>query len=224
MKNFYLYIFILSCFILAVSYWNTYSNTYFTEGFKSEEKNFVLLGDSVLKNDAYVPNGKSVDQILLERTNGKTNCLAVNHAKIVDIYSQVAKIPEDFNTINTTIFLSVGGNDVLSYYDDQSNDPSDTSFLDVMLKSYQKLIKSIQTKLPNANIVVLDIYYPDNITYKRYHSLINKWNSMVYDYASKNDMRVLKISEILTKPDDFSFGVEPSALGSAKLADAILSS
>jgi len=93
-----------------------------------------------------------------------------------------------------------------------------------MLKSYQKLIKSIQTKLPNANIVVLDIYYPDNITYKRYHSIINKWNKMVYDYASKNDLRVLKISEILTKPDDFSFGVEPSALGSAKLVDTILSS
>ena len=223
MNNFYLYIFILLCFIFAVSYWNTYSNN-FKEEFKSQEKTFVLLGDSILKNDSYVSKGESVDSILVERTNGQTICLALDNSKIVDVYSQIDKIPDDLNTIYTTVFLSAGGNDILSYYVDQSNDPSETSFLGVMLKAYEKLIKSIQTKVPNANIVLLDIYYPNNITYKRYHSIINEWNKMVYNYASKNDLRVLKISGILTQPDDFSFGFEPSAIGSRKLADAILSS
>ena len=220
MKNFYLYIFILSCFIFAVSYWNTY----ITEGFNVDKQNFVFLGDSIFKNDAYVSNGKSVDELLIERTKGKTTCLAVDHSKIVDIYNQIDKIPENLNTSSTTLFLSVGGNDILSYYVEKSNEPSDTSFLDTMFKSYQELLKSIQKKFPNVNIVIVDIYYPYNSGYKKYHSIIRAWNTMIYDYARKNNLRVLKISGILAKPDDFSFGVEPSALGSGKLVDAILSS
>lgn len=220
MKNFYLYIFILLCFIIIVSYWNTYVK----EGFNTDKQSFVLLGDSIFKNDAYVSNGKSVDELLIERTNGKTTCLAVDHSKIKDIYDQIDKIPEYLNTSSTTLFLSVGGNDILSYYVEKTNDPSDTSFLDTMFKSYQEVIKSIQKRFPNVNIVIVDIYYPDSSTYKKYHSIIHAWNTMIHDYARKNNLSLLKISRILTKPDDFSFGVEPSALGSGKLVDTILSS
>ena len=223
MEYFYLYIFILFCFIIAVSYWNTYMNSYI-EPFNSDKQSFILLGDSILKNDAYVSDGKSVENLLVERTNGKTTCLAIDHSKIVDIYSQVDKIPEELNTNLTTVFLSAGGNDILTHYVDQENDSTDTSILGTMFAAYKKLIKSIQKKLPNANIVLLDIYYPDNMTYKQYHSIINEWNKMVYEYAAKNGIGVLKISGVLTKPDDFSFGMEPSATGSRKLVDAILSS
>ena len=222
MENFYLYIFILLCFIIAVSYWNTYASSSI-EPFNSDKQSFVLLGDSILKNDAYVSDGKSVENLLIERTNGKTTCLAIDHSKIVDIYSQVDKIPEELNTNLTTVFLSAGGNDILTHYVDQENDSTDTSILGTMFGAYKKLIKSIQKKLPNANIVLLDIYYPDNITYKQYYSIINDWNQMVYEYAAQNGLSVLKISGILTQPDDFSFGIEPSATGSYKLVDTILS-
>jgi lysophospholipase L1-like esterase len=226
MENFYLYIFILLCFIVAVSYWTTYasSNYALVESFNSDKQSFVLLGDSILKNDAYVSDGKSVEELLVERTNGKTTCLAIDHSKIVDIYSQVDKIPKELNTSQTTVFLSAGGNDILTHYVDQGNDSTDTSILGTMFAAYKKLIKSIQKKLPNANIVLLDIYYPENMTYKQYHSIINDWNKMVYEYAAKNGLSVLKVSGVLTKPDDFSFGIEPSATGGRKLVDAILSS
>lgn len=224
MENFYLYIFILICFIVAVSYWNTYMSSKYMEPFNSNKQSFVLLGDSILKNDAYVSNGKSVEELIIERTNGKTICLAIDHSKIVDIYSQIDKIPEELNSSQTTVFLSAGGNDILTHYVDQGNDSTDTSILGTMFAAYKKLIKSIQNKLPNANIVLLDIYYPDNMTYKQYHSVINEWNQMVYEYAGKNGYSVLKISGVLTKPDDFSFGIEPSATGGQKLVDAILSS
>ena len=97
MENFYLYIFILLCFIIAVSYFNTYMSSKYTsiESFNSDKQSFVLLGDSILKNDAYVSDGKSVENLLVERTNGKTTCLAIDHSKIVDIYSQVDKIPKE---------------------------------------------------------------------------------------------------------------------------------
>ena len=90
------------------------------------------------------------------------------------------------------------------------------------LKNYKSLIKSITTKLPDANIVLLDIYYPDNIKYKQYHSIINEWNNMIYNYASKNKYSVLKISGVLTSSEDFTFDIEPSASGSRKLVETIL--
>jgi hypothetical protein len=222
MQYFYLYIFILLCFIVVVSYWTTINSN--IEPFNSNKQTFVLLGDSILKNDAYVSDGKSVENLLVERTNGKTICLAIDDSKIVDIYSQVDKIPEELNSNYTTVFLSAGGNDILTHYVEQDNDSKDTSILGTMFAAYKKLIKSIQNKLPNSNIVLLDIYYPDNMTFNQYKSVINSWNQMVYEYAGKNAFSVLKISGVLTKPDDFSFGIEPSATGSHKLVDAILSS
>jgi hypothetical protein len=196
----------------------------YKEPFNSNKQSLVLLGDSILKNDAYVSDGKSVDILLKERINGKSICLARDDSKIVDIYSQIEKIPNDLNTNYTTIFLSVGGNDILTHYVEQENNSKDSSILKTIFSAYKKVIKSIRNKLPNANIVLLDIYYPDNIKYKQYHTIINEWNNMIYNYSNKNNCSVLKISGILTRPYDFSLGIEPSSIGSKKLVETILSS
>jgi len=221
MKNFYLYIFILLSFIFAVSYFNTYLNT-FKESFNSNKQNFILLGDSILNNKAYIPHRNSIGDLLIERTDKKTICLAVDNSKINDIYSQIDKIPDNLNNNYTTIFLSAGGNDILNYYVEQENKTEDTSFLTVMFDSYKNLIKSIQTKIPDANIVLLDVYYPKKDTYLKYHSIINEWNSKIYNFAKINNYSVLKISNFLTSDEDFSFGIEPSIIGSKKLVDTIL--
>ena len=222
MKYFYLYIIFLLCFIIAVSFFNTYKNTY-RETFNSTKQSFILLGDSILKNDTYVSDGRSVNELLKERTNDKSICLAINDSKIVDIYGQIEKIPENLNTNYTTIFLSVGGNDILSNFVNNNETIDDKNLvLKKIFSEYKSLIKSIKKKLPHSNIVLLDIYYPDNIKYKQYHSIINKWNNMIYNYASKNNYSVLKISGVLTSSHDFTFDIEPSALGSRKLVETIL--
>jgi hypothetical protein len=194
----------------------------YKESFNSIKQSFILLGDSILKNDAYVSDGKSVELLLKERTNEKSICLARDNSKIVDVYSQVENIPNELNTNYTTIFLSAGGNDILNHYVEQENTPKDSSILKTIFSAYKKLIKSIRNKLPNANIVLLDIYYPDNIKYKQYHTIINEWNNMIYNYSNKNNCSVLKISGILTHSDDFSLGIEPSSVGSKKLVETIL--
>lgn len=223
MKYFYLYIFILFFIIITISYFNSYMNT-FKEDFNSNKQTFILLGDSILKNDLYVSNGKSVDDLLKERTNEKSVCLAVDDSKIIDVYSQIEKIHDNLNTNYTTIFLSAGGNDILQTFIENDIDTEKKHILKTIFSAYKNLIKSVKNKLPNANIVLLDIYYPDNMKYKQYHSIINEWNSMIYNYADKNNYSTLKISTILTQPDDFSFDIEPSAIGSRKLVETILSS
>jgi hypothetical protein len=194
------------------------------EAFTSKPQTFILLGDSILKNDAYVSDGKSVDELLKEQTNGTSICLAADHSKIVDIYSQLEKLPSEMDNSSTTIFLSAGGNDILTYYVDQGNPSTDTSILGPMFSAYKKLVKRIQTILPKAKLVLLDIYYPENLSYTQYHPVLKEWNGLVYKYAMKNDYSVLKISKVLTKQEDFSFGIEPSATGSRKIVETIITS
>jgi hypothetical protein len=220
MKYFYFYIFFLCCFIVIISYYNTYR----VEGFTNNKNTYILIGDSILKNDAYVSNGKSIENLIAER-NQNIHCFAEDHSKIVDIYSQVDKIPIELNSPNTLIFLSAGGNDILTHYVDQNQDITNTSVLKPMFSSYKNLIKTIQTRLPSAKIVLLDIYYPDNLQYKRFHSIIKEWNEMVYEFAENPKNKIydtIRISSHLTQNEDFSFGIEPSSSGGKKIADLIL--
>jgi hypothetical protein len=217
--KYFLYIFILSL-IIFVSYYNC------TEGFSSNTKTYILLGDSILKNDAYVVNGNSVENILINR-NANVQCYAQDHSKIVDIYSQIDRIPMEFNSPNTLIFLSAGGNNILTHYVDQNQDITDVSVLDSMFSSYKNLIKTIQIRVPNAKIILLDIYYPNSVTYRLYHNIIKEWNEMIYDFAgdlSNQIYSVMRISMYLTQNDDFSFGIEPSSVGGEKIANLILQS
>jgi hypothetical protein len=228
MNYFYLKIFGLILFIFAVSYWNTYCSS-FIESFSSNKisRAIVLLGDSILKNNSYVPDGKAVDNILEERSlkndkNIELYSLAENNSKIVDVYSQINKIPLDINNKSTTIFLSSGGNDILSFYVDQHGDISDTGFLNTMLAAYKKLIKGIQTRVDLCQIVLLDIYYPTSNQFAQYKPILEEWNSLIANYARENSLGLLQISQIVTSNDDFTLGIEPSEKGGEKIAQSIL--
>ena len=228
MNYFYLKIFGLILFIFAVSYWNTYCSS-FIESFSSNKSSraIVLLGDSILKNNSYVPNGKAVDNILEERSlkndkNIELYSLAENNSKIVDVYSQINKMPLDINIKSTTIFLSSGGNDILSFYVDQHGDTTDTGFLNTMLAAYKKLVKSIQTRMDLCQIVLLDIYYPTSNQFAQYKPILEQWNSLIADYARENSFGLLQISQSVTSNDDFTLGIEPSEKGGEKIAQLIL--
>ena len=221
MEYFYLYIFILFCFIIIVSYYNTYNSI---ESFETIQKNYVLLGDSIFKNDAYVSNGKSVEHLMTER-NKNITCLAQDFSRIVDIYIQIDKIPIELNTTNTFIFLSAGGNDILSHYVEQNQDITNTSVLNPIFSVYKNIVKRIQSRLPKAKILLLDIYYPNSLKYKQFHSIIREWNKIIYNFANnpKNNIYgVIKISAVLTQNEDFSFEIEPSSIGGKKIVDLIL--
>ena len=228
MDYFYLKIFGLILFIFAVSYWNTYCSS-FIESFSSNKSSraIVLLGDSILKNNSYVPDGKAVDNIIEERVlkndkNIELYSLAENNSKIVDVYSQINKIPLDINNKSTTIFLSSGGNDILSFYVDQHGDTTDTGFLNSMLAAYKKLVKAIQTRMDLCQIVLLDVYYPTCNQFAQYKPIIEEWNSLIATYARENSLGLLQISQIVTSNDDFTLGIEPSEKGGEKIAQSIL--
>jgi hypothetical protein len=228
MDYFYLKIFGLILFIIAVSYWNTYCSS-FIESFSSNKSSraIVLLGDSILKNNSYVSDGKAVDNIIEERSlkndkNIELYSLAENNSKIVDVYSQINKIPLDINNKNTIIFLSSGGNDILSFYVDQNGDTNDTGFLNTMMAAYKKLITGIQTRMNLCQIVLLDIYYPTSNQFAQYKPILEKWNALITSYAREKSFGLLQISQSVTSNDDFTLGIEPSEKGGEKIAQLIL--
>lgn len=228
MDYFYLKIFGLILFIIVVSYWNTYCSS-FIESFSSNKSSraIVLLGDSILKNNSYVSDGKAVDNIIEERSlkndkNIELYSLAENNSKIVDVYSQINKIPLDINNKNTIIFLSSGGNDILSFYVDQNGDTNDTGFLNTMMAAYKKLITSIQTRMNLCQIVLLDIYYPTSNQFSQYKPILEKWNALIATYAREKSFGLLQISHSVTSNDDFTLGIEPSEKGGEKIAQLIL--
>ena len=219
-----LYILLLSCFIIGVSYYNTYFLN--KESFYSSQESIILLGDSILKNNQYVREGNGIDDILIERTNEKTYCYAEDGSIIVDVYSQLDKISIDLNKETTTIYISVGGNNILTHYVDKEGDITETSILTKLFSSYKNLITSIQTKMNRCKIVLLDIYYPQSSEYAKFYSIIDEWNHMIYDYANDQQNHisdVLKVSQLLTQHNDFSHSIEPSLQGGKKIAEYILS-
>ena len=226
MNYFYLKVFILICFIFAVSYLNTYMSS-IKESFNSSNINnrtFVLLGDSILKNNAYASDGKGIDDLLLER-NKETYSYAVDNSNIVDVYNQLNEISIDLNKPSTTIFLSAGGNDILNHYKENGGDINDTSVLSTIFAAYKKMIKAIRAKMNQCNLVLLDIYYPDNTKYTQYQPISREWNKLIDDYEkqpSNNINTVLRVSGMLTQNDDFTLSIEPSSSGGLKIANSIL--
>jgi hypothetical protein len=212
-----------------MSYWNSHGFSHFVEGFNPNSQYFLLLGDSILNNSVYVANGKSVNQLLEQGTNNRTTCLAKDDVTITEVYNQINNIPSILksNSNNTTIFLSVGGNDILNQAADNKDGNEgggniDSKVINTIFSAYKPLIKSIQTIMPGSQLVLLDIYYPDNIKYKQLHNAIRQWNDKLYNYAKENNVSVLRISDILIQPEDFTLAIEPSAIGGKKMADAIL--
>ena len=224
MKYFYLYIFLISIFIFIMAYLNTYTRSTIVKESFSNNDTIILLGDSIFKNDSYVSEGKSVEFLLKEKTNNKIYMYAENNALINTMYTQINKIPIDLNTPSTTIFLSSGGNDILEKYVEFSKEDMPDDYINTIFAAYKTLVKSIQTKMNQCKIVLLDIYYPNNIKYNQFKPLLEKWNNLLDSYASDTNNhinRVIKISEIVTKPEDFTHDIEPSEIGGEKIAELI---
>jgi hypothetical protein len=214
---------IIVIFILIFAAYLAYSYKEAFENADNKLENIILLGDSIFKNNAYVSYGSSVEAQLKNKAQGQDLlCLAQDNSSITDVYKQVEEIPEEYNSRGTRIFLSVGGNDILENYIYDYNDVDNMEILNNSFTEYKKLIKTIQSKMSEAKLTLLDIYYPDNSRFKNFYPLINEWNKLIYEYAKTNNIQVIKISNILTNADDFSFAIEPSAAGGNKIVNALM--
>lgn len=205
-----------------------YKRFYTKEGFESNsQKAIILLGDSILKNNIYVPKDKSVEDILKKQCECKLVNLAKDNATISDVNSQINELSPELNNINTTIFVSMGGNDILNKYVYVTKDVDIDDFkrLYEMYFDYKDSIRRLREKMPKVKLMIVNLYYPQSLKYARYKEVIKKWNDLLFEFADDpinkvND--VLDLSLIMTDINDFSLCIEPSERGGVKIARGIL--
>jgi len=189
-------------------------------GTNSNSLNIVLIGDSILNNSAYVPADQSVPDILSKKMNENTIYnFAKDGSTINDCYTQLEKISLQLDNSKTSIFLSCGGNNILN-----SRKKIDDNAISNLFAKYSDLIASIKTRVPNASLHLLNLYYPTDGHYVSYRKAIEKWNRLLQDDASEQKYNLIDLSSLLVLEEDFVYGIEPSSKGGQKIVDAISNS
>lgn len=210
---------ISSIYIICISIIIIVSCAYFKslkEGL-TNNNSVILMGDSILNNSAYVPEGKSVESILKEKIDNVL-CVAKDGATINDLYLQLDKISITLNKDTTYIFISAGGNDILN-----SRVELTPSSVKDLFNKYMEFLKTLRTKLGNANINILNLYQPSNPKYQSYKPSIDLWNKLIKENSNKigEIYTVIDIHSLLTNPSDFVYDIEPSETASNKIANII---
>jgi len=216
--------------LFGVSMWSVYYEQKYLEAFQpgtnanpktDANTKIILLGDSVLQNKRYVEQRNSVPEILrtILSKDDKYSvfCYASDGSTITDTYQQLREIPIEFNNSNTFIFLSSGGNDII----DKAQSGSTDENIDLLFQDYIKLVDSIKTKMNESNIVLLNLYYPENKDYHLYYGIIKDWNNKLDVFAKESHLKVLKINLFMRGPEDFVSNIEPSGIGGEKIAVSI---
>ena len=183
--------------------------------------NIVLLGDSMLENGNYVDEDKTVSSCI-KKTHKKNLVLAKDESKIDDIQLQLKRMPDKLNNKNTYVFLSVGGNDLLYIYKYQNKDVNKLFYINYVFENYKQLVTDIKKEY-NFKLVLLNVYYPKDNYYTKFHNIIKKWNDKLFEFARKNKIQMLDVTNLLHKKKHFTNGIEPSVSGSKILANSITS-
>jgi hypothetical protein len=181
--------------------------------------NIFLIGDSVLNNSNYVGFNETVESYLKEISGvGHIYNLAQDDATITSCYTQLEKIPTEFNTTNTYIFISAGGNNLLK---EKTN--LDTNIVTKLFNDYWNFIHSVKIKLPNAHIIILNMYLPYGSRYQSYKSSVEEWNSLIVANMDKDGIayNIIDLYKALKSAEDFVYDIEPSPTASKKIAGAI---
>jgi hypothetical protein len=215
MKKYTKIVLVIVCIIIILS--SAYYKTVSLKEGLTNKNSVILLGDSILNNSKYVSEGKSVYDNLKRKTENVYN-FAKDGATINDLYSQLDNISLDLNKSNTYIFVSAGGNDILNKLT-----KLDSEGINKLFNSYMKFIKSLKVKMGSVRINILNLYLPSAPRYKSYELVIKEWNKLLNDNSNKiGEMyNVVDIYSLLNSVEDFVYNIEPSEIGSVKIADAI---
>ena len=175
--------------------------------------NIILIGDRVINNSNYVSAGNSVYDILKTKTPNVFN-YSKDGATISDCYEQLDKIPLELDKPNAHVFISAGGNNILNARNKMTSEN-----IIQLFNEYTEFIKSVKTRLTNAKIYICNLYVPTNPRFQIYKPSIEQWNKLISQNSS--NYTVIDLNSLLNTPEDFVYDIEPSELGSKKIANII---
>jgi hypothetical protein len=204
----------------------------FSKADKSIEQmsHIVLLGDSILDNASYTAGGpdviSQVQQLLPPRW--KASLSAVDGSTTEDIPEQLKAIPDDA----THLVLSVGGNNALLRADILDRPVASTGeafqLLSLVAEEFERQYRrALSTCLSRGlPLVVCTIYhgnFEDEVFRRRAIVAVTLFNDAIIRCAAEHRLSVIDLRFVCNGPQDFANPIEPSAIGGAKIASAIVS-
>jgi hypothetical protein len=189
----------------------------------------VLLGDSTLDNASYTAGGPDViSQVRQLLPPGwKATLSAVDGSTTEEISEQLESIPDDA----THLILSVGGNNAILRADILEKPVVSTGEAFQLLsavaeefeKQYRKaLFTCLGRGLPLAVCTIYHGNFDDEVFRRRAIVALTLFNDVIVRCAAEHLLFVIDLRFVCNAAPDFANPIEPSAIGGAKIARAIV--
>ena len=96
--------------------------------------------------------------------------------------------------------------------------------IDTFFQQYSTLLHSLKSKFPKAQIYLLTLYYPLDSRYNSLYPFVEQWNTLLSEFVEQNgtQFKLIRTNKLMISKADFTNAVEPSEIGGAKIASAIL--
>ncbi len=189
----------------------------------------ALLGDSTLDNAAYTAGGAAViTHVQRELPPAWTASLcAVDGSTTEDVDDQLDHLPLDV----THLLLSVGGNNAI-LQSDVLDTPVASSAQALLLlhraaqefeAQYRRVVAAcLATRLPLVLCTVYHGNFPDADYRQRVAVALAVFNDAILRVAVENQLSVIDLRAVCSSPEDYANPIEPSVIGGAKIARAIV--
>ncbi|MBX7220871.1 MAG: SGNH/GDSL hydrolase family protein [Blastocatellia bacterium] len=191
-------------------------------------EHIVLFGDSIFDNKAYVSGPDVVQQLgKLIPSTWKATLRAVDGSLARNVLAQTGALPPDA----TVLVLSAGGNNALQelFLFDQPLGTFSASLLSLAtsLEQFEEEYRHTIAHLQNLQLplVVCTIYYPqfpEPDIQRAAKPVLAVYNDVILRVALEQQLPVIDLRRICASPEDFANPIEPSLVGGAKIAQAIV--
>jgi hypothetical protein len=189
----------------------------------------VLLGDSIFDNAAYTDGGPDVvTQVrgLLPRGWSAT-LAAVDGAVVSSLAAQLQRIPSDA----THLVLSAGGNDALGHIGLLERDARTVgeglallaAAAEGFATTYREAVRLLQRReLPLTLCTIYEGNFPDPTFQRVAAASVALFDDVILRTAAAASLPVIELRLVCRAAEDYANPIEPSSVGGAKIARAIL--
>lgn len=189
----------------------------------------VLLGDSILDNAAYTAGGSAVITHLQAQlpADWSVSLLAVDGSVTSDVVGQLAQLPSDA----THLLISAGGNNALlqsGFVSEPAQSAADVlqrlaNIAEQFAQEYQAMLSTVLRRaIPTTVCTVYDPNFADSTVQQLMRAGLVLFNDVILRAAIQASVPVIDLRMICTTPEDYANEIEPSVVGGAKIAQAII--
>ncbi|CAM4795138.1 unnamed protein product [Rotaria magnacalcarata] len=191
----------------------------------------ILLGDSIFDNHSYVDDGQPsvIEQLKgkVESSDWNATLVAVDGNILSDVANQIKSVPRDA----THLFISIGGNNALSYMHHLSASVHNVGeallTLSKIKKKFEKdyidmLEKLIALKIPVTTCTIYNPRFDDSHQQAMCETGLSALNDVIVTESTKLGIPVIDLKTIFNDPKDYANSIEPGVRGGEKIVENIL--